>query len=74
MNYLNNVLLFGEIFSLNSFQGHLLCKLVFLEDPTLAMTFFVAQRSKTMLVLLVNGTYQTSNWVYLDSLILQGQL
>ncbi|CAM6068450.1 unnamed protein product [Sphagnum tenellum] len=49
-------------------------RLVLSEDPALAMAFSVARRSAAVPVLLVNGTYRSSNRVYLDSLILQGQL
>lgn len=51
-----------------------MCRLVLSEDPALAMAFSVARRSAAVPVLLVNGTYRSSNRVYLDSLILQGQL
>lgn len=44
------------------------------DDPALAVAFSVARRAAAVPVLLVNGTYQSSNRVYLDSLLLQEQL
>jgi len=50
------------------------CRVVLSDDPALAMAFSVARRAAAVPVLLVNGTYRASNRVYLDSLLLQGQL
>ncbi|KAG0625344.1 hypothetical protein M758_2G047100 [Ceratodon purpureus] len=49
-------------------------KVVLSDDPPLAMAFSVARRAAAVPVLLVNGTYRSSNRVYLDSLLLQEQL
>lgn len=49
-------------------------RVVLSDDPALAMAFSVARRAAAVPVLLVNGTYRASNRVYLDSLLLQGQL